>query len=151
MADQKFEADKNINNLKIMITENVKNQTANVEKKKLHSNFETNKTEITQDQITYNKNLQELHVTHETNIKSEDLAQTNISNHNKNEISICSAVTSSNEDIENEIFDWNEEHNWRNKNEKKKKRMYLDPRPDFTGVCKKRRREKISSNKHLRF
>lgn len=34
----------------------------------------------------------------------------------------------------------NNEHNWRNKNERKTvKRTYLEPRPDFTGVCKRKK------------
>lgn len=67
-----------------MITENSENHTVNVEKKELHSNFKpdilyphksltSSKIEITQDQMTCNENLQELHITDETNITSKDL------------------------------------------------------------------------------
>lgn len=40
---------------------------------------------------------------------------------------------------QNEYSDLNNEHNWRNKNEKAtRKRIYLQPRPDFTGSQKKK-------------
>jgi len=44
------------------------------------------------------------------------------------------------EKSDNEYSDLNNEHNWRNKNERRTfKRTYLQSRPDFVGVCKRKK------------
>lgn len=71
-----------------------------------------------------------------THIETPETIQ--ISNTDEKENYECDTVSS--EKSENEYSDLNNEHNWRNKNERKTfKRTYLQPRPDFAGVCKRKK------------
>lgn len=95
-------------------------------------------TDVQLTDITRNENLE----TNRDTINVETYVETSqteqISNTDKKENYECDTVLS--ETSESEYSDLNNEHNWRNKNDRRTlKRTYLQPRPDFIGVCKRKK------------
>lgn len=125
----------------------IENDTVKLEKKILdlnitlhtsHSHQNSTCSEVDLTQITCNENVQSLHTTDVMHIGLESPIQINTKVDDK-EMYVCN-TTASSENTKNEYSDWNDEHNWQNKNERKTiRRTYLEARPDFTGVCKRKK------------
>lgn len=106
----------------------------------LHPQQNLTCTDIQLIHTMYNENVQtDKDITNVTHNETSQTIQTNISNTDEKENYEYDTVSS--DKSENEYSDLNDEHNWRNKNERgtRIKRTYLQPRPDFIGVCKRKK------------